>query len=164
MKERVIIQVLQISRKGELQHFQVRIPRDAARIIGVETGVRVLSQTELGWVRLLYGKYKWDDNAFAFYKTMLMGDVRLQSCEQSNLFYAGEVYEREINLGAGDFTSRQWPVKEWTHGLKREEVMAEASGDTTILQGTYRDRIGEHLNMHVKYEVKIYVWYEREVS
>lgn len=160
MKEKVIIHAVRITRKGELQHFQVRIPRDAARIIGVETGVRIASTLDQEWVKLVYGSLQWDTTAFGFYKSMLIGDLRLQSCEKANLFYASDIYERDINLGIGDWTDKQFAVREVTHGRKREEVRAEANGDTTILQGTFRDKIGEHLNMHLLYEVRIYVWYE----
>lgn len=39
MKEEVIIQPISITKKKELIFFQVKLPRDTDKIIGIETGL-----------------------------------------------------------------------------------------------------------------------------
>jgi hypothetical protein len=46
MKEQVLVKRISITKNGEIQYFQIRVPRDAERIIGIEVG---LSRTQKGF-------------------------------------------------------------------------------------------------------------------
>jgi hypothetical protein len=46
MKEQVLVKRISITKSGEIQYFQIRVPRDAERIIGIEVG---LSRTQKGF-------------------------------------------------------------------------------------------------------------------
>jgi hypothetical protein len=41
VREKVVVAELHITKKGEIKHFQIKLPRDAVRIIGIETTVHV---------------------------------------------------------------------------------------------------------------------------
>jgi hypothetical protein len=41
VREKVVVAQLRITKKGEIKHFQLKLPRDAVRIIGIETAVHV---------------------------------------------------------------------------------------------------------------------------
>ncbi len=42
MKEEVIVTRLLISKAGQLKHFQVRLPKNTKRVIGVELSCRIM--------------------------------------------------------------------------------------------------------------------------
>lgn len=42
MKEQVIITQLRITKAGQVKHFQVKLPKNAKRIIGIEVGGRLI--------------------------------------------------------------------------------------------------------------------------
>jgi hypothetical protein len=41
VREKVVVAQLRITKKGEIKHFQLKLPRDTVRIIGIETAVHV---------------------------------------------------------------------------------------------------------------------------
>lgn len=42
MKEQVLITHLRITKAGQVKHFQVKLPKNAKRIIGIEIGGRLI--------------------------------------------------------------------------------------------------------------------------
>ena len=93
-----------------------------------------------------------------FKRNQLIGELKLQSCEEANWFYAVDVYSSDANLGLGDFSQSGFPVKDYTHGNKRTEEMVKVDADSTIVQGWFLDAIGKSLKVDISYEVKVYVW------
>ena len=43
MKEQVIVTQLRITKAGQSKHFQVRLPKNTKRIIGIEVGGRLVN-------------------------------------------------------------------------------------------------------------------------
>ena len=129
--EKVIVAPLRIIAAGQICHFQVRIPRDAKRIIGIETG-------------LLYSPPQGgaQPSIFQFTADTFLGDLRLQSCEDTNIFFAEDIYGRDNNLGFGDFAAALSPLPRLPeiYSYKREEFMVNTYGTTTVIKGIYRDR------------------------
>jgi hypothetical protein len=41
VREKVVVATLRITKKGEIKYFQLKLPRDTKRIIGIETSVHV---------------------------------------------------------------------------------------------------------------------------
>jgi len=41
-KEQVLVQQIRITKKGEIKHFQIRLPRDTKLIIGIEIGNAII--------------------------------------------------------------------------------------------------------------------------
>jgi hypothetical protein len=50
----------------------------------------------------------------------------------------------------------------WTHGYKRKLEKVLVDGNTTVLAGLYKDRLGEMLKADVSYDVFLYLWYKFE--
>jgi hypothetical protein len=185
LREKVIITKLPISQPGQIQHFQVKIPRDAKRIIGIEVSAQYMNMQTAGGPQPIIGigfnapshysymsleRKAMGRNIFTITPDLFLGDVRLQSCEDTNVFFAEDVYYTDENLGFGDFsirTPRFRPSTE-THGYKRHECVVNTNGETTILKGIYRDRQkGAQANVNsltgqifFQYTANIYVWYE----
>ncbi len=176
MKEGVIIKTISIKRQGERKHFQIRLPKDTKFIIGVEYGGRLISRTE-GSVevpapkaktdaRLIEATYSTvesgavrDDKPKAIFKrNQLIGELKLQSCEEANWFYAADVFGNDANLNLGDFSQAGFPVNDFTHGNKRTEEIVKVDAESTIINGWYLDALGKSQKLDINYEIKVYVW------
>lgn len=155
-KRQIIATTLSISGQGELKHFQVKIPFSAALIIGVETGVRakaIIENPRPPVKRAMERKEM--ENPFS--NEILVGELKLQSCEKANIFYAKEI--KVLNEDAG-FKIGSFRENSWTHGMKKELDEVAVDGNTTIISGIYRDRVGEQMKKDIQYEVNVYLWYE----
>lgn len=183
MREKVIVTKLLITQAGQIKHFQVKIPHDAQRIIGIELTARYASMQIIqpqpigiyvGFSAPSSYSFKsmlslGSGDIFQITPDLLLGDVNLQSCEKTNIFFSGDVFFGDENLGYGDFTAMpRFSPSPATHGYKREEYETGAKGETTILKGIYRDRqqgVQGGINsltgpIFFQYTVGVYVWYE----
>jgi len=147
IKQRIIVAKISITRKGEVKFFQVKIPFDAKIITGVETGMRLKNFEAPGRP--------------AGYANSLIGELKLQGSDDSNVFYAANVSDYSISerldkVPVIDFIDENV----WTHGYKRELEQILVDGNTTVLAGIYKDKIGEMLNVNVSYDVFLYMWYK----
>lgn len=177
MKEGVIITKINIKRQGERKHFQIKLANDTKFIIGIEYGGRLVSKTdtkaveavpqaaaksevattEAPYVKAEYVEVKEKARTF-FKRNQLVGELKLQSSEESNWFYATDVFLNDSNIGLGDFSKSGFPVNDFTHGNKRTEEIVKVDAESTIIQGWYLDAIGKAQKTDINYEVTIYVW------
>lgn len=154
MRESVIITPLVIERPKQIRLFQLKIPREAQNIIGVELGVNFQNGAPVppvppeGWVLPM-----------TFSRNLCIGELKLQSYEKANIFYTGELTMNN-NMDQADFTSRWFTPKVYTHQTESHESDVSVSGATTIIQGVYRDRYSESYGDAFKYTVYLYVWIE----
>ena len=153
LQEKVIIQQVFITQMGQFKTFQVRMPSDAKKIIGFEASIRGFDMDD-----------GFDlDYLFIIRSVAVAGELRIQNLQSANLFYSTEVKLSDRNLGFGDFTQYfQWVRKAWTHDYQREEDTVHIHESSPILQGSYRDKIGEASHSNYTYTVNIYVWYSTE--
>jgi hypothetical protein len=177
IKEKVILTSLPVTQVGQIIHFDVKIPHDALRVIGIElsganTNPPVYPPSGRGLkMRLAEGR---SFMSIIFNENPYIGEVRIQSCEKTNIFYAGDLFLTDVNAGYGDYSIRLgFPALEYTHGQKRTEYVVNTGGKTTILKGIYRDRQNPGSNLIGKggptgqlytYTVNVYVWYEVDVT
>lgn len=177
MKEQVITQVISISRRGEQKYFQVKLPRDTQRIIGVETGLRIQNLP-----------YYWfavqPELSLSLKRNVLVGTLQLQANSSPNVFYSKEVFERDNNISAGElklfpaninmekrriaFRVGEPPDGNsfsdftcLTHGRKMEEDPLSIC-NCTVVNGQLKDRLGEYTNTDAAYKVTLYIWIERK--
>jgi len=47
MKEQVLITQIRITKAGQVKHFQIRLPKNAKRIIGIEIGGRLIKAPKM---------------------------------------------------------------------------------------------------------------------
>jgi hypothetical protein len=179
IREHVVITQVNITNAGQVKHFQVKLPKNAKRIIGVELGGRLLQRTDRPISDAMPAPYAEHSAAYSvsasgasagaetsaptyFKRNKLIGEVKLQSCEEANIFYAGHLQTDE-NIGYGDFTQNNfWMPSAFSHQAQSLEERVVVDGNSTIIQGIYRDRIGEQSKVSYSYLVNIYVWIEIE--
>ena len=93
----------------------------------------------------------------------LVGELKLQSSDDSNVFYATNVSDHSVKEGIDKVPTINFITENvWTHGVKRELEKVLVDGNTTILAGLYKDKLGEMLKADISYDVFIYVWYKFE--
>lgn len=176
MRESVIVTKLSIKQQGERKHFQVKLPSDIKSIIGIEYSVRLVDMWPLpavepprevinpdGTISLILPA---DDSAVAikskFKANQFVGELRLQSYDQMNWFYAADVYANDTNLNLFDVSDLYFRVKEYSHGIPCYEEVMVIPGVSTLIQGWYLDAMGKQYNQNLRYEVGIYVWITTE--
>lgn len=165
-KEEAIVYTLSITKSEEAKNFQIRLPDDTKRIIGLEWGV----------VRTFYaitGNYtdpEWwqfpntNDLSFQVKPTRVIGELTLQTMGTENIFFRGEVNEIDNNLFWADFSKPSMnQFKEWTHGRKREELEINVASDR-IVEAYYKDRWGIVNAVIARYKLHLYLWIEKDIS
>lgn len=177
MKEGVIITKISIKRQGERKHFQIKLPKDTKFIIGIEYGGRLISKsdaikfaaapkaapteelpkTEVSESVKVTATIEERSKTF-FKRNQLIGELKLQSSEESNWFYSTDVFGADANLKYGDFSNAGFNVNDYTHGNKRTEEIVKVDAESTIIQGWYLDALGKSQKVDINYEVTIYVW------
>lgn len=172
MQEQVIITPIIITKAGQVKHFQVKLPKTAKRIIGVELGGRLLTPTKengtapkaileevVRQTELTVAAGNERENGFK--RNTVIGELKLQSCEEANIFYSGHL-QSDNNMGYGDFSqNRFWRVNPFTHQAMAFEEVVIVNAESTIIQGVYKDRLGEQQETNVNYLVNVYLWYQR---
>lgn len=153
-REGVIITPIVIERQKQIKLFQIKIPREAKNIIGIEMGLRwqegapVPPAPPAGEILPMLQR-----------RNRTVGELKLQSYGKANIFFTGEL-ALNYNTDFADFTSRWFVPKEYTHQTQTHEYEAKVSGETTLIQGVYRDKLSEHQEGNYKYTVYVYVWME----
>ncbi|MDI1355335.1 MAG: hypothetical protein PSX36_10475 [bacterium] len=177
MKEGVIITKINIKRQGERKHFQIKLPNDTKFIIGVEYGGRLISKSDVvkfaaaeiaappikspvleTWHTAIDTVVVGERSKGLFKRNQLVGELKLQSSEESNWFYSTDVFVADANLSYGDFSNAGFKVNDFTHGNKRTEEFVKVDAESTIIQGWYLDALGKSQKVDINYEVTIYVW------
>lgn len=156
IQEQVIITPINIIKAGQVKHFQIKLPKTAKRIIGVELGGRLLTDSK---DRVAIPASIGSPTAFK--RNALIGELKLQSCEEANIFYAGHL-QSDRNMGYGDFTQNSfWKVNPFTHQTMTFEEVVIVDAESTIVQGVFKDRLGEEQDNNINYLVNVYLWYQR---
>lgn len=174
IREQVVITEVWITKAGQVKHFQVKLPKNTTRIIGVELGGRWLTETkgdipipsempkESAYVELKRIEAIAYKPVNVFKRNLLIGEVKLQSCEEANIFYAADI-QVDSNMGYADFSQNSsWRSNVFTHQTQSFEECVIVDGESTILQGMYKDRYGEQTKLKPNYLVNVYVWTERQ--
>ena len=179
MKEQVLIQAIGINRRSQQNFFQVKLPRDTHKIIGIETGLLIQDSPPDAFSPLQAGSGLIERNN-------LMGVLQLKANGRPDIFYAKEIFERDLNIGAGELkvfpydppNERRLGLRRifvppdgnsfdffpsCTHGTRREEDPLNICG-CTVINGYFKDSIGEVFGYDVSYKVMLYIWIERQMK
>lgn len=174
MQDSVVITKVSITKQGERKHFQIRLSNDSKHIIGIEYGVRLISNVDSLMIKTITafspeptsplgtGVVSERSLSQIFKRDILLGEFKLQSCKEANWFYSTNVYANDNNLGFGDFSSTGLPINDFSHGSMRFEEEVKVDAQSTIIQAWYKDSLGESLKQNINYEVSIYVWIKTE--
>ena len=181
MREQAVIQTLLVKRKKEYRYFQIHLPGDTKRIIGVETGLIAKD------VFPAYDSYQTILTR-QIRRNRLVGRLQLQAFEASNFFYSKEIFDRDINASLGEIVPLRTnlPIKTnpfrevtvnrliqsgthffnyrgWSHGGRQEEDPLDVTG-VKVINGWYRDYLGDYHNRDIQYTLMVYVWIERNLN
>jgi hypothetical protein len=151
-KEKVILSSVTIASQGQIKFFQIKLPKTALRIIGIELGMRAGKVPASPPLR----------SVTPLKRSRTICELKLQSCEGANVFFSTYL-QNDPNLGFFDFTKAAWPVKPYSHQTQLLEDPVTVDADTTIIQGMLRDRLEidlEQIDIEVNYTLNIYVWLE----
>ncbi len=194
--ERVTAHIISIKRKGEWNYFQVRLPKDAKKIIGIETGLKIpdeafaiteqgnnsseLMERRSGAVTsfLFVGNTPAPIQRFVINRNRLMGDLKLQSLDDANIFYAKEIWADDKNINSDAITinnvqppaylttlrrvdppGTSMPKYLWRYGSKMEEDGILLCRNP-VITGVYKDAIGKAYDTNFNYKVFLYIWHD----
>jgi len=163
MIQDVIVQKLYISKQGERHYFQINVPRQAEKIVGVELGAFL--QTEI----FLPDRSLSVNNWLSIKRNKLLGDVQLQMPNQLNFFFTGELIQEDSNVGVTDFVKIRrrppqrvyWESRQFTHG-GRKELDEIITSNERVIYGCFKDEIGKTEQMNIDYTVLLYVWFQQK--
>ncbi len=142
MQRNSITITLPITKKGELQFFQMLIPKDVDRIVGMEVGISGCSGLDPNWPPDRYE----------------VGVLKVQAEQVSNLCFS-----TEIGMGAGllegftpGFTCALHPPNS---GKGMHPVLIRNS---YTLYGCYEDTLAKRFGTEMNYTITLVVWTERD--
>lgn len=156
---------MSITKPKEIKNFQIGLPADTHRIIGVEMGAIRTFYAETGnyvdpeW----WGFPNTNDLLFQLKPNKTFGELTLMTLGEENIFFRGELKNKDSNVFWADLTK---PVmnqfKEWTHGNRREEMEINVTG-SPIIEACYKDRWGIVNELIVRYTLCVYLWIEKNI-
>lgn len=164
MKEEVIVTRIAITSPGEVRNFQVNLPADTRRIIGVELGAFRAFYAQTG---NYYDPEWWsfsnaNDPLFQVKPSKTVGDCTLQTPGIENIFFRGEMKDKDSNVFWTDFTRPLMnQFSEWTHSRRREAMELNVDGNS-IVEGCFKDQWGVLNALFVSYTFHIYLWIEKK--
>ncbi len=175
IREQVVVTSIRITKPGQVKHFQVKLPKNTTRIIGVELGGRSLALSnddgtlphateavKMELVKAVPFEVTAEVKSPLFKRSLLVGEIKLQSCEEANIFYAADL-QGDNNIGYGDFSQNlSWTPTAFTHQTQAFEERVIVDGNSTIIQGVYKDRYSEQTKLTPNYIVNLYVWTEKQ--
>ena len=155
MKEKILIKQLFITKQGEIQSFQIRLPDDLDKITAVLPLLR--GREYIGQFFIsdppLYDLLRARFNMHA-------GRIMLQSAMESGIFFAQDIILFDNNQMQGDFSQAfHFRTAPWSHGYQREGQPVEINDSTPVVFGTYTDRYNQLWAQDIPYTINIYLWY-----
>ncbi len=153
-REVVIIKSLLIDQPKQVKVFDVKIPRQAKNIIGIEMGMRLQSGQMPA-----HPAYNIADGFMKFYPNVLIGELKLQSYDRSTIFYAQEL-KQDHNFIHTDYSSTKFNPQPFTHETYAHEDPITVDAKCTVIQGIYKDQF--KLTTPYKYIVSIYIWIDNK--
>jgi hypothetical protein len=159
----VIVSTLSVTKPREIKNFQIALPCDAGRIIGVEWGaIRSFYAVTGNYTDPeLWGFPNMNDPLFQVKPNKVIGEISMQTLGPENVFFRGEIKDKDSNIFWADFSN---PVinqfKEWTHRRRMEEMEINVDNNT-IVEVCYKDRLGIINAVFALYTVHLYLWVEK---
>ena len=170
-REEAIVHTIEINRLGQSSYFQVELPSDTTKIIGVETSaIRKASGASSSDLFFYFGSFTPIipiadvDPPFVIHKTETVGILTLQSPDTGGIFFQGDVRQKDISSKYADFTQYPAVFGQWSHDRKRHETSINVSSCSKLVEGHFKDTWGALYSYHVIYQFNIYIWVEKKVA
>jgi hypothetical protein len=159
IREQAITHQLTITKVGERVAFQIRLPHDTRRIIGLEYEVRTASGEYIPYVSRDHFDSLGDTDFFRN-RNRLIGRLSLRNDRCEGLFYQGNLIEdRNTGQHEGIYAQLSSP-QPWIQSRKREEIGLSVAG--RLIEGLYEDGLyGLYEYDELQYELYLYLWIEK---
>lgn len=170
MRARVIIKEITISKQGEVQFFQIRLPKNVTRIIGVDTDIilisAIASQAD-GSIRPDKGSgiplaevtktpfLKWTAKS-----SPTMGKLKLQSLDRHNIFFETSLSFIYLNSSMPEMRYGYFPNSPYSLNRNAYPKPVDVPVSNTTVNGLFTDSIGARMQSDIAYRVKIFLWIE----
>ncbi|GGA89969.1 hypothetical protein [Puia dinghuensis] len=151
-QQEVIAYTIPVTRQGQKAYFQIRMPHNLRRIIGVEWGM-LPDQGERGLPPSPI------DPHFQFQPNELFGKLVLQAPGCGGIFYQDDlVKDKNIHLDE-NIGFRNWTPALWTHNRKKAEWELSLP-HTDFVEGYFWNQRTDD----DAYFVHIYLWIEKTAA
>jgi hypothetical protein len=161
MQQEVVPYTVAISQLGQKAYFQIRLPHDTKRIIGLEYGI----MPDEGAVSI--PPAPTINPYLQIQANELYGRLVLQVPGVAGIFYQGDIIkDRNIQFGeniafaflpaVANIHFPSWHPALWTHGRKREEFMLQVD-NADFVEGLFWNTKTEA----DPYNLHIYLWTEK---
>lgn len=170
-RARLIVKQITIQKRGEINFFQIRLPKNVQRITGIETDVIMLSALEAessgstghGGVRPdgTVGGVEVNRRPFLQWKSTsnpVVGRLKLQSMDRHNIFFESWLPFVFLNASMPDMSFGKFPKSPYSLITKSEPRSVDVPVSNNIIHGFFTDDIGTRKNQDVRYIVKVFVW------
>ena len=139
---------------GQKINFQIQLPSDAKRIIGIEHSGMTVAGTHVGFV-LVPG------DPFLFFPDKLIGRLTLHVPGREGIFYQTEVKEHR-NISYGEpLAGIGWNKPVWVMSTRRDPIDIKIDG-VSFIEGYFEDAWGNFEYTSLEYMLNIFLWIELE--
>ncbi len=173
MRARVLVKEITIRKRGEIQFFPIRLPKNAVRIIGVDTDVLMTSVLEPtttadGTVRPdkpgdtpataevnLHPFLQWSIKT-----NPTIGKLKLQSLDRHSIFFESWISLVLLNASMPDMRYGLFPKNPYSliSNCNPKRISVPVANPT--INGYFTDTIGIRKQSDLTYTVKIFLWIE----
>lgn len=170
-RARLIVKQITIQKRGEINFFQIRLPKNVQRITGIETDVIMLSSLEAestgstghGGVRPdgTTGGVEINRRPFLLWTSTsnpVVGRLKLQNMDRHNIFFESWLPFVFLNASMPDMSFGMFPKSPYSLITKSEPRSIDVPVSNNIIHGFFTDDIGMRKNQDVRYIVKVLVW------
>ena len=162
MKEEVIVKSLRINRIGESQYFQITVPRDVKRIIGLEYGA-IEKDGVLRPSPFRTFEAGEDNISLSIFPNTMIGRLVLRTAGCEGVFYQDDLIE-DSNTHFGEVIAPVlWEPKRWTHGRKRHHIEFSIE-ENNVIYGFFQDSWGSNEYETFSYKLNLYLWIEKCIA
>ncbi len=177
-RARLIVKEIEITKQGEVNFFQVRLPKNAVKIIGIDTDTLMISALEspaetpagggtggAGGVRPdgTTGHAEVSKTPFLKWNPKTnptVGKLKLQNMNRSNIFFEAWINFIFLNGSIPDLSYGLYPKSPYSTNVNGKPKQVNVSCTNTLINGMFADVIGSRQNKNMNYKVKVFVWIE----
>lgn len=161
IRQEVIVHKLFIDRFRQVVAFQVRLPKDTSRIIGLEYNARKIYYEPEGSI-LREAPAPEGDNSFLLMPNKTIGQLSLGNFNCAGLFYQGDLIENRNAEHLERIASLQYTASPWIQSTKSEEICFCVTGNT--IEALFKDTYGVEEYEYLEYELSLYFWIEKCIN
>lgn len=164
-RARLIVKEIEISKQGEVKFFQIRLPKNAIKVIAVEHDILMISALELpidifandsGHVEVSKTPFlKWNTKT-----NPTVGKLKLQNMDRSNIFFEAWLSFIFLNGSMPDLSYGLFPKSPYSSNVSSKPKRVDVACTNSLINGMFTDTIGIRQNKHMNYKVKVFVWVE----